>query len=308
MVNRMLAALQRGLSHKSGLVRKGCIALLRAPRWWSSFAARREQYLARPVIFANSFPKSGTHLVNQIVDGLPYGQNFGTFLASMTSSFQFRERSVENSVACIRAFVPGEIVRGHLFYDPKYVGELRERNSVHYFIYRDPRDVVVSEAHYYRDINRWHRLHRRFREVPAMEDAITLAIEGFRPPIPGICYPNVAERFARYEGWLQCEECLAIRFEDLISERRPQVIHAMAQWYAARTSLPLELEPCIAAMTASIAPEKSHTYRKGQKAGWKKEFSEAHRRLFAELAGDLLIRLGYEPNDDWVQAESLASA
>lgn len=304
----MLAALQRGMSHKSGLVRKGCIAVLRVARWFTAVRSNHGQFAAHPVVLANSFPKSGTHLLNQIVDGLPNSQNFGTFLASMISSFQFRESTVESCCARIDAFVPGEIVRGHLFYESQYESALAERNVVHYFIYRDPRDVVVSEAHYYRDINRWHRLHRYFREVRSIEDAIQLAITGFRPPVSGISYPSVGERFARFDGWLKCDECLAIRFEDLISERRPQVIRKMAEFYASRSSLPLDLEACIAAMTASIAPEKSHTYRKGQKAGWKKEFTEEHRRLFAELTGDLLTRLGYESNDDWVRTERLAPA
>jgi hypothetical protein len=55
-------------------------------------------------------------------------------------------------------------------------------------------------------------------------------------------------------------------------------------------------------MTESIAPHKSHTFRSGKKAGWQREFTAQHRRVFAELAGDLLIELGYEPNYDWVTA------
>ena len=105
-----------------------------------------DQLAAQPPVLANSFPKSGTHLLVQIVEGLPDRTNYGTFLASNTSSFQLRERSPENTCGFIRGFVPGEIVRGHLYYDPAYAEELNRRRTVNYFVYRDPRDVVVSEA------------------------------------------------------------------------------------------------------------------------------------------------------------------
>jgi sulfotransferase 6B1 len=56
---------------------------------------------------------------------------------------------------------------------------------------------------------------------------------------------------------------------------------------------------CAEAMAAHVDPHKSHTFRSGKKAGWRKEFTAEHRRRFSEIAGDLLIQLGYEPNCDW---------
>jgi hypothetical protein len=55
-------------------------------------------------------------------------------------------------------------------------------------------------------------------------------------------------------------------------------------------------------MAAHVDPHKSHTFRSGKKAGWQKEFTPEHRRRFAEVAGDLLVQLGYEPNHDWASA------
>ena len=195
--------------------------------------------------------------------------------------------------------MPGEIIRGHLYFDPRYAEELAQRHAVNYFIYRDPRDVVVSEAHYLRDMNRWHRLHPYFRRLTSIEDAIMLSITGFDPPVPGINYPNIAARFARYHGWLERDDCLAIRFEDLTSERQPELIRQIAEFYAPRTGSTFDLEASVQTMSTRIAPQKSHTFRSGKKAGWQREFTPAHRQRFAELAGDLLVRLGYEPNLDW---------
>ena len=216
----MWNAFNRALSHRNGFVRKGAAAALQLPKHLHGLRAKSEDYLAAPPVLANSFPKSGTHLLFQIVDALPNATNYGAFLASMTSSFRFRERSPENASRFIRGIVPGEIVRGHLFFHPQNAADLAEKNVVHYFAYRDPRDVVISEAHYLREMNRWHRLAPYFRKLPSIDDAILLSITGFDPPIPGLEYPNIAARFARYEDWLKRDDCLAIRFEDLASENR----------------------------------------------------------------------------------------
>jgi hypothetical protein len=304
----MIRPLQSGLSSRNGFVRKGAAAALRVPRWWRRFRASRDDDRTTPPALANSFPKSGTHLLFQIVDGLPNTTNYGAFLASMTSSFQFRERSPDNVSRFIRRCAPGEVVRGHLFFHPQNASDLADRNFVHFFIYRDPRDVVVSEAHYLREMNRWHRLAPYFRRLPSIEEAIMLSISGFTPPIPGVEYPSIGERFARYAGWLQRDDCLAIRFEDLASESRPAAIRQMAEFYARHCAGGCDVEACVAAMTAGIAPQKSHTFRSGKKAGWQREFSAEHRQKFAAVAGDLLVELGYERDHAWVQAPVPQSA
>ena len=304
----ILRLLQNGLSSRNGFVRKGTAAALRVPRLWRRLRARSDEYLDAPPVLTNSFPKSGTHLLFQIVDGLPNSTNYGAFLASMTSSSRFRERSPENASRFIRSFVPGEIVRGHLFFHPQNAADLRDKNVVHYFVYRDPRAVVVSEAHYLRGMNRWHRLAPYFSKLASIEDAIMLSIRGFDPPIAGLEYPNIAERFARYAGWLERDDCLAIRFEDMASETRPAVIRRMAEFYASHCGEPVDVEACVAAMTASIAPQKSHTFRSGKKSGWQQEFTAEHRRAFDELAGDLLIELGYEQTHDWAHAPAIQTA
>jgi Sulfotransferase domain len=303
----MLDWLRRQLSSHNPIARKCAIAALQVPKKWHRFRARPDDYLVAPPVFANSFPKSGTHLLFQIVDGLPNTINFGAFLASLTSSFRYHARQPADINRFIRGFVPGEIVRGHLFYDAPNFEDLAKKNIVHLFAYRDPRDVVVSEAHYLRGMNPWHKLAPYFRRLSGMEEAILLSINGFQPSIAGLDYPNIAARFARYQGWLERDECLAIRFEDLAGEGRDAAIRRVAEFYSRHCASPLDVDLTVAAMTARIAPEKSHTFRSGKKAGWQNEFTAEHRRRFDELAGDLLIDLGYETNHDWANEQGAES-
>jgi hypothetical protein len=299
--------LQNSLSNPNPFVRKAAIASLQVPKWWCRICARADDYRTRPPILADSFPKSGTHLLFQVVDGLPNSSNYGAFLSSMTSSYQFRERSPKNASRFIRSIVPGEIVRGHLFHHPQVAEELAKRNVVHLFAYRDPRAIVVSEAHYLREMNRWHRLARHFRKLPSIADAISLSITGFDPPISGLEYPNIAARFARYRGWLDRDDCLAVRFEDLATGQRQETLGRIAAFYAARSSAEIDISACVARMNARIAPKKSHTFRQGTNSGWQNEFTPEHRMLFDAVAGELLIELGYESNHDWANVP-LASA
>ena len=89
--------LREGLSSRNGFVRKGARAALFVPKWLRSWSVGPEDLAARPPVLANSFPKSGTHLLAQIIDGLPHRVNYGAFLGSETSSFQLRERTAENT-------------------------------------------------------------------------------------------------------------------------------------------------------------------------------------------------------------------
>jgi len=49
----------------------------------------------------------------------------------------------------------------------------------------------------------------------------------------------------------------------------------------------------------AIQPKKSHTFRSGKTGGWTQHFTDEHKELFKDVAGDLLVRLGYEPGNEW---------
>ncbi|HEX6961978.1 MAG TPA: sulfotransferase domain-containing protein [Lacipirellula sp.] len=291
--------LQSGLHSRNGLVRKGCALALQAPKKLAQAQSRGADLERLPPVFANSFPKSGTHLLDQIVAALPERRNYGTFLSSQTSSFQFRRRSDAEIRRIIAGFVPGEIVRAHLWYSPAAAESLAERRAVHYLIIRDPRDVVVSEAHYLRSINRWHKLHPYFRAAASIEDAISLSIRGLGSTDARREYPHIAQRFAQYEPWLNHPEVCVVRFETLMGPQRDETLLRMIRFYGDRAKAAIDLDRLLPRLTESIAPSRSHTFRAGKAGGWRQSFTDVHRELFKELAGQTLIRLGYESDSNW---------
>lgn len=295
----MLHLLEQGLHSRSGVVRKGCAFALQAPKRLVRARVNLADFAARPPILVNSFPKSGTHLLDQIVGAIPNCRNYGEFISSMTSSYRYQRRTAAESCRILDATTPGELVRAHLFYSEEVVGKLRNLQFVHLFIYRDLRDVAVSEAHYYRSINRWHRLHPLFRDAPSVNDAIMMAITGVDSPSGEFYFPNIGERFAHYLPWIDSPDVFAVRFEDITSESRMEKIREMMGFYASRAGVATNVDELCQLAVAAIAPDKSHTYRSGKTGGWRDAFTDEHREAFKRFAGAQLAASGYESEDNW---------
>jgi hypothetical protein len=280
-------------------------SLLRlARRAWRRAAARRRfpavSQASLPVLFGNSFPKSGTHLLTQILSG------FAAFGPSVESGLPpvltFEgESGRPRSLAAIRAqlarLLPGDIAYGHLHAYPEVVAELCSQRFASYFIYRDPRDVVVSHVFYVTDLNNHHVHHAYYAGLPDFEARLRVSILG-RPELD-VPFPDIAARFEPYLPWLERAEVLALRYEDLLADLESGLksILAHALGHGFQTLLPES--DALAALAAAVQPERSPTFRSGKSGGWLAHFSEANKQLFKETTGDLLVRLGYEQNQNW---------
>ena len=91
---------------------------------------------------------------------------------------------------------------------------------------------------------------------------------------------------------------LTLHFEDLI-HARAATLTRIADHLLVRAPIPTSREKIIDALESSINPTKSPTFRSGKTGEWKKHFTEEHKKIFKEAAGDLLIRLGYEKDGNW---------
>lgn len=279
-------------------IRKSLAFGRQVPRHIRRRAAKPEAYRDLPPILANSFPKSGTHLLLQIVEAIPGVKNYGSFIASMPT-ITFRERSADAHLRRIAWIIPSEAVPAHLFYDLRYADALAARNCVHYFVYRDPRDVAVSEAHYLTTMNRWHRLHRYFARLPTLEQRIEFSIRGADDPDFPYDYPDIGRRFERYRGWLTRQDVFPLRYEELIGDRQKELLRRIVQHYAERAGRPIEIESALAAVDQAIDPSRSHTFRKGVASGWREVFTPRLSQAMKQVASDLLIELGYESDREW---------
>ncbi len=270
---------------KSAPVRKGIALAQRLPRAVIRMSAQEADYLARPPIIVNSLPKSGTHLLMQIAERLPGARRFGTFIAQ-TPSLSLRMRSQAEINVRIAAIVPGEVVGAHLFYTPETSAALAKINALHLFIWRDPRDVILSEAHYLTHMARWHAMHRQFAALPDRDAQVRLAITGSGEPR----YPGAEDRIGAYMGWTKDEASLAFRYEDLISpDRRAAECRRIVDSYAMRAKGDVDV-PDIQTLLEAVDPERSHTFHKGGVARWRTEMSPEHQAMCETRLGKWLSR------------------
>ena len=259
----------------------------------------KDSFQQLPVIFGNAMPKSGSHLLTQVLFGLT---EIGPFVdpgfppVNRTENNQPRsEKAIVRSLLELRH---GDIRYGYLHAREPYLSLLTKPGWATIFIYRDPRDMLVSHVFYATDMYHGHGMHRYYTEhLKSMEERLDAAIEGVR--IPGFELASVRERYDSYLGWLRCDEVLSLRFEDFILKRKETLARLLDYLSKKGFRSSFRRDHEIAVLEKAIQPGKSGTFRKGQPGNWRDHFTDENKERFKTVAGDLLQTLGYEENNDW---------
>jgi hypothetical protein len=277
--------------------------LLRWVRWQYRRLRQRIRYgqLDAPVLFGNAFPKSGTHLLTQVLAGftrLGPAVDSGLPAVTMYIGTSGEERPLETILSEINRLQLGDTGYGHLHAAPEIVDALCRDGIASYFILRDLRDVVVSHVFYVTVGEIHHILHDYYcNELSNFDERLAASIKG-RPDWE-YSFPDIGARFKPYMPWLERPEVLVVRYEDFITKREETVETVLDHAVARGFQFEGERETAIKILSASIDPQRSPTFRKGVAGGWREHFTPAHKQLFNQYAGDLLVKLGYESSLDW---------
>ena len=275
--------------------------LLRGPAKYAQAVWRwkRLTFTEAPPIFGNSKPKSGSHLLLQILNGftriMPYA-----FVAAEPVRTINKDggRRTEGLVADALRRVPhGVIGWGYVEASPENVGVLCQPGRVNYFIYRDPRDMLVSQVFFATDMHAEHGMHAFYQSLPDFGERLKIAITGIDRD--GLKMVSVKQRYEGVFAWLEQPGVMCIRFEDLI-DKRDATLNAMldaVEKTGYRISTPRQR--ALEILVKAIQPKKSHTFRSGTTGGWREYFTDEHKSLFKDVAGDLLVKLSYEKDNDW---------
>ena len=252
-----------------------------------------------PILLGISFPKSGTHLLDQILLGFSNAAPFSKRLHSFYAEYEGetgRKRSPEQALAWLDSLHSGDIASAHLFARTEAVERVCSPKFIPYFIFRDPRDVVVSHVFYVTSMEARHVHHEYYQSLPDFNARLNVSIMGRLDA--GIEFPNIADRFAPYLGWLDRDEVLSIHFEDLIHDRAA-ALHRVLDHLLDHVPLRMQRQLILGFLESSIDPRRSPTFRSGKTGEWREHFTERHKEMFKDIAGDLLVRLGYEKSKDW---------
>jgi len=252
-----------------------------------------------PPIFGNSKPKSGSHLLLQILNGftqiMPYRYVDADPIRTITKGG--RRRTSDEILSDLKRVPNGVIGWGYLEAAKENVSFLISSRRVNYFIYRDPRDMLVSQVFFATDMYEEHGMHEYYKSLPDFGARLKVAITGIDKD--GLHMVSVKQRYDGVFQWLEQKNVMCLRFEDLINSRDVTLNAMLNEVEKTGYKIPTPREEALPILVEAIQPKKSRTFRSGKTGGWREHFTEEHKKLFKDVAGDLLIRLGDEKNNDW---------
>lgn len=263
-----------------------------------------------PAVLGNAMPKSGSHLIIQVLQGLvelgPFVNPGFPPVNRSEDNHKLPDQAILKNLHCMHS---GDIAYGYIQAREPFLSALTGPDNSHratVFVYRDPRDFIVSQVFYATEIHKSHGMHRYYTEVlHSMEERVKAAIQGVGEEDAsgddweGSPLSDVLTKYEKYMGWMQQTDVLCLRFEDLILEREVALRHLL-NYLSKRGFTPrISSQEAVETLKRAIVPRKSGTFRKGLPGNWCVHFTEANKALFKQVTGDLLVRLGYEQDYNW---------
>lgn len=282
--------------HLKRVLKLGRLELRRyqAARRWGKDALKQA-----PRVFGNAMPKAGSHLLIQILWSLTEVGPFVNPGFPPVNRFEDNSHLPEESILKgIQNMRSGEIRYGYIGFEEPFISALTEPDSAMVFIYRDPRDLLVSHVFYALNMHLEHGMHQYYtEELSTMEERLNVAIEGSQ--VPGSELPSLRTRYESKAPWIDQPHVLSLKFEDIILDTE-ETLGKLADYinsFDVQFSVPrMEV---VEILKKAIRPKESGTFRKGQPGNWREHFTDENKARFKSVAGNLLFELGYEENDDW---------
>lgn len=213
----------------------------------------------------------------------------------------------------------GQLLASHYWLSPELQALVEDDDVLTIYLYRDPRDVLISIANYFKYAN-IHVVFYPYFSILSDEEAITTLITGACIPsdkihLPEGMTPEEAVKHVNYEGikyfcrqarpWLSHPNVHPLRFEDFsanvvdtiyklfrdskyeVSQDRIRKIHETLNFFTASGGRRLGNE------------EKTSHFRNGMTGQYKTVLSECQKNLCKFRIGNDLIQMGYESDLDW---------
>jgi len=240
-----------------------------------------------------SIPKTGTHLLRKCICSLTNNPNVFTRIDNPPIGYYIVTPEYFHKLISQKRHWSN-----HLFYDQEFEPYLNSDEHAFFFIYRDPRDQIVSFAYYMTRSpdTQWKRAHT----IPFDQILMELINDSSRIYLPHQPSNDILDFYQKYLPWLADERVCSIKFEDLVGPKGGGSLKGQYESIKRIAEhLNMHFTDKQIARKASSLFGGTGTFRKGQIGSWKKNFKEEHKQAFKEIAGQLLIDLGYEDSFDW---------
>jgi len=229
-------------------------------------------------IFPISIPKSGTHLLFELLYALGYKK--GEILPSKSNPSHWYYLQNSNShTECKKFFIDKVYEEAFGFRDNFFV------TSPAIFIYRHPLDILISETNYYHKIGKT-AFYGYFNGLDFNERVDLLINDKY---ILG----SIRDRIANFLCWIKFPNVISISFEEIIGSLGggDDKLQLKAIW---SIMLKLQIEGNPKEIAKKIYNPKSDTFNKGQIGNFKNDLRQNHLEKIKKLNNDFLIELGYD--------------
>lgn len=258
------------------------------------------RYLVRSrnkTIYHCCIQKTASQWFRQVLNDQLIWQDNKLLLYSPSENFITEDESVLRRLEKL----PNDIIISPLYIRFPDFDEMEKPDSYKgFFIARDPRDLIVSN---YFSLKYSHKpFHPYIIEMRKKLNSMSL-----NDGLADIIRSSTKGTKQTLEDWFRhkSDKICLIKYEDMFGDRQYAVfsdllrhcdinlsgkkIESILQKYSFKNMSGRE-QGC---------EDANHHYRKGTAGDWKNYFTEAHKDLFKELSGKLLIRCGYEKDDTW---------
>jgi hypothetical protein len=250
----------------------------------------------RPAVLANSVPKAGTHLLLKSLSLFP-----SLSMSGVHVDMRLDPHALKRTLRTVRS---GCVVTAHLGGFKRYVRAVKASGFKTFLIIRDPRDVAVSAVPYILRTTH-HHLHEYFRSsLPDDHERLMAVIRGVPQCVDEhrrVGRRDIAEYYRIFMLWFGERVNCVVRFESLVGPRGGGA-HALQIVEIERMAAHLGIDLSdgeTAQIADAIFDPRVATFRQGCIGDWRNHFTEEHKIAFKQVAGRLLIELGYEEDLNW---------
>ncbi|MDZ4699452.1 MAG: sulfotransferase domain-containing protein [Rhodothermales bacterium] len=261
--------------------------------------------------FINSLPKSGTHLTAKCLKLMGYSErdhvgsaqvlNPGLasklrrlswlpvrqgYLVGIDTPVEISRRAVHRM---LRRAPAHSFFTAHVGYATALLDAVVAHDVRPIVVFRDPRAVLVSFVHYVAE-RKEHVIHEEFASL-TMEERFDAVLNGRR--FRNAYLESLRTRCLALEGWLNSDDTVKIRFEDLVGNRgggSDEIQRNTLQRLCDSLDI---VNPPIDKVVEELFGPGRHTFRKGQVASWQEEIPESLMPAVTAKVGDIIERWGY---------------
>lgn len=232
-------------------------------------------------LYIVSIPKSGTHLLHRLIKA--FGYDYGGEPTYSPHSGKWYSLEYSNTHTGAKDFFIDSVRRS-----PFGNRDHPFPSNPCIFIYRNPMDIVVSEANYYHKDGA--TLFSGYLKNLSFDERLDKLIDD--PWLLG----SIRKRIGNFIAYLNFPNVIPVSFEELIGTEGggDKQIQEDLIW---SLQLKLHISGNPEKLSASIFDNTSPTFHSGKVCSYKDKFTEKHYKKFLSLNQDFMECLGYEVED-----------